>query len=229
MKYLVIVLLFVSSSAVAQTFKESDDFLYTLALESLESHLHKKGITNQLLEEKSCLLSELTKKYNANEGYLNVALRVLCSQGWLEQSIHEDGSDVVYRLTDSSEIAFGLFALYEDVVNLQRFSAKFHDRKFEREPFQKLKAIFHSFKEHYGITISNDDAVATIQYQVLKHIEGIILGPTLVHLAMGGMFHKYFMQASFKPEEFHKDADNFKELLDILCYFEFFTSNNGTY
>ena len=53
MKYLVIVLLFVSSSAVAQTFKESDDFLYTLALESLESHLHKKGITKD-----SCVLGE---------------------------------------------------------------------------------------------------------------------------------------------------------------------------
>ena len=136
---------------------------------------------------------------------------------------------MLYRKTSTSEIAFGLFHLYEDVVNLQKFSGKFHDRKFEAEPFQMLKQIFTSFKNNYGFTISNDDTIATVQYQVLKHIEGIILGPTLVHLAMGGMFHKYFMQASFKPEEFHKDATHFKELLDILCYFGLFASHNGTY
>ncbi|WP_299767358.1 class I SAM-dependent methyltransferase [uncultured Dokdonia sp.] len=191
--------------------------------------LYAKGITTQLLKDESCLLSELTSAYNANEGYLNVALRVMCSQGWLQQSIQDNGSDVLYRTTASSEIAFGLFHLYEDVVNLQKFSAKFHDRKFEAAPFQMLKNIFMSFKKNYGVTIAEDENVATIQHQILKHIEGIILGPTLVHLAMGGMFHKYFMQASFKPEEFHKDATHFKELLDILCYFDLFTSHNGTY
>ncbi|WP_299208103.1 class I SAM-dependent methyltransferase [uncultured Dokdonia sp.] len=191
--------------------------------------LYTKGITTQLLQEKTCRLSELTSAYHANEGYLNVALRILCSQGWLTQSIDGDGSDVTYNITSSSEIAFRLFPLYEDVVNLQKFSAKFHDRKFEKEPFQMLKNIFNAFQNNYGLTIADDEHIATIQHQVLKHIEGIILGPTLVHLAMGGMFHKYFMQASFKPEEFHKDGSNFKDLLDILCYFELFTSHHGTY
>lgn len=191
--------------------------------------LHAKGITDELLKEQRCHLSELTKTYKANEGYLNVALRVLCSQGWLTQVIEEDGSDVTFEVTPSSEVAFGLFGLYEDVVNLQRFSAKFHDRKFEKEPFLKLKKIFNAFQNNYGIAIATDAKIAAIQHQVLKHIEGIILGPTFVHLAMGGMFHKYFMQASFKPEEFHKEASHFKELLDILCYFELFTSHAGTY
>ena len=191
--------------------------------------LYAKGITDQLLKQKSCTLSELTASHNANEGYLNVALRVLCSQGWLTQSVDSDGGDVTFTITPSSETAFHLFSVYEDVVKLQRFSAKFHDRKFEKEPFQMLKKIFNSFKNKYGISIADDEQVATIQHQVLKHIEGIILGPTLVHLAMSGMFHKYFMQASFKPEEFHKDANNFKEVLDILCYFELFASHNGTY
>lgn len=191
--------------------------------------LHAKGVTTQLLKNEICTLSELTNAFNANEGYLNVALRVICSQGWLKQEIAADGSDIKYTCTPASKIAFEHFWMYEDVVSLQKYSEKFHDRKFEAEPFQKLKSIFTKFKDQYGLTIADDDEVAAIQQQILKHIEGIILGPTLVHLAMGGMFHKYFMQASFKPEEFHKDASNFKELLDILCYFELFTSNNGTY
>jgi len=68
-----------------------------------------------------------------------------------------------------------------------------------------------------------------VKQQILKHIEGIILGPTVVQLEMSGMFHKYFMEASFRPEEFHGDADSFKKLLDMFCHLDWFTSKNGTY
>jgi hypothetical protein len=47
---------------------------------------------------------------------------------------------------------------------------------------------------------------------VLKHIEGILVGPTIVHLGMSGMFHKNFMEAFFRAEEFHKDPESFREL-----------------
>ncbi len=186
--------------------------------------LHIKGVTAYLLEQQSCRLSELTAGFTANEGYLNVALRMLCSQGWLEQSIATDGSDITYTLNDSSAIAFALFPLYEEVVNLQKYS-----EKFGTGPFRMLEGVFKTFKNNYGLTATDDVLKNSIQEQILKHIEGVILGPTLVYLAMGGMFHKYFMQASFKPEEFHQNAENFKRVLDILSYFEFFTATNGTY
>jgi len=38
-----------------------------------------------------------------------------------------------------------------------------------------------------------------------------------------------FMQASFKPEEFHKDSESFERLLDILTHFELFNKRQGTY
>jgi len=191
--------------------------------------LHSKGVTAHILEHQNCSLSELTDTFGANDGYLNVALRMLCSQGWLSQQIANDGSDIRFDTTPSSAKAFTLFSLYDDVVKLQKFSEQFHTRKFEAEPFQMLEGIFRQFKNNYGLSTSEDELTRSIQNQILKHIEGIILGPTLVHLAMGGMFHKYFMQASFKPEEFHQDADSFKRLLDILCYFDLFTSQSGTY
>jgi SAM-dependent methyltransferase len=46
---------------------------------------------------------------------------------------------------------------------------------------------------------------------------------------MGGMFHKYFMEASFKPEEFHQDPKSFEQLLDIFVSLKWFTKNNGNY
>ena len=51
---------------------------------------------------------------------------------------------------------------------------------------------------------------------MLKHIEGLIVGPSVVALGMGGMFHKYFMQASFRYDEFHHNGKSFERLLNIF-------------
>ena len=110
-----------------------------------------------------------------------------------------------------------------------KFSENFHPRKFEVEPFRMLEKIFSRFKKHYDIKLAEEETEREIQEQILKHIEGIILGPSIVHLGMSGMFHKYFMEASFRPEEFHKDPGSFKKILDMFTYFDWFIEKNGTY
>ncbi len=191
--------------------------------------LYTNGVTDYLLEKKTCSLSELTKKFAANEGYLNVALHVLCSQGWLVQDIDNKSDQITYKTTSKSAIAFPMFNIYKDVVHLLRLSANYHYRKFEVPPFLALEEIFKHFKNRYSLPLSEDPITQEIQEQILTHIEGIILGPTLVHLSMNGMFHKYFMQASFKLEEFHEDPENFERLLTILIHFGLFSRTNNTY
>ena len=110
--------------------------------------LYKKGILDYFLEIKQTTLSELTQKYNANEGYLNVALRVLASQGWLIQTINEVSNEVTFSVSEKSEVAFELVKNYEDVFNLMQFSEKFHPRKFEIEPFELLNSYFRKYKKN---------------------------------------------------------------------------------
>ncbi|HMG14597.1 MAG TPA: class I SAM-dependent methyltransferase [Saprospiraceae bacterium] len=188
--------------------------------------LYEKGVLAYLLEKQQAGLSELTTEFKANEGYLNVALRLLCSQGWLQQHIDNKTDIISYAINENSKPAFELVPLYKDVVHLMKFSENYHPRKFELEPFNVLKAIFDKYRANYGL---KDNDSNPIQKQVLKHIEGILVGPTLVHLGMGGMFHKYFMEASFRPEEYHKHPESFKELLDFLSYLGWFISKNETY
>jgi hypothetical protein len=191
--------------------------------------LYTKGVTDFLLINKTCSLSELTKQFNANEGYLNIALRTLCSQGWLQQNINNKTDFVSYSTNTASKIAFNHFYLYKDIVHLLKISANYHPRKFEKELFIVLEKIFNKFKKNYDLSLSNEKLTSSIQKQILKHIEGIVLGPSIVHLGMNGMFHKYFMEASFKPEEFHKDPEFFQRLLDIFVYFGWFNKKNQTY
>ncbi len=191
--------------------------------------LYEKGVLKYLLEKEKASLKELTKAFNANEGYLNVALHVLSAQGWLNQHLDNEKDEISYSITSSSSKAFELIALYEDVVELNKFSANFHPRKFAVEPFRKLERIFEKYKNLYGLELSEDETERNIQEQVLKHIEGMIVGPTIVMLGMTGMFHKYFMEASFRPDEFHKEPDSFKKILDFFSHLGWFTSKNETY
>lgn len=191
--------------------------------------LHQKGVLAHLLKSGKSSLSELTEKFKANEGYLNVALRLLSSQGWLIQEVDKAKDIIHYGLSPKSAFAFQYVPLYKDVVDLLKIGEKFHPRRFEREPFQLLDSIFQKFRKNFGMELSSNAAEREVQEQILVHIEGILIGPTIVHLGMGGMFHKYFMEASFKPEEFHKDPESFRKILDMFTYLDWFKEKKGTY
>ncbi|GAA4270895.1 class I SAM-dependent methyltransferase [Aquimarina gracilis] len=198
-----------------------------IAVAPIAFSLFKNGITEYLLTKENSTITEVTAKFKANEGYLNVALRILSSQGWLDYKITEE--EIYISTNDRSKIAFDHLYLYEDAVNLLEYSGKFHPRKFELEPFHKLEKLFQKYEKRFNLEESSNTKVTEIQNQILKHIEGILVGPTTVHLGMGGMFHKYFMEASFSADEYHKFPKSFDTILTFLCYLKWFSKSNNNY
>ena len=189
--------------------------------------LHKKDVLQYLLKHDNSSLSQLTKLFKANEGYLNVALRVLCSQGWLDQHLDNKTNTISYSTNEHSNIAFNLVYLYEDVVNLLKYSDRFAKEKvISTDAFIALERIFKKFENNYGLDISNENSV---EYQIIKHIEGVIAGPIIVLLGVNGLFHKYFMEASFTAEEYHKNPESFKKILDFLSHLDWFKKKKNTY
>jgi hypothetical protein len=191
--------------------------------------LLERGVLEHLLRHKTVDVTELASSCRANEGYLNIALRILSSQGWLDAELDNAKNQVKYSVNANSATAFELCRLYKDVVTLLRLSGQFHRRKFERAPFTLLESIFKKHRDNFGIEFSSDPDTRLIQDQVLKHIEGVAIGPTIVSLGMGGMFHKYFMEASFKAEEFHDDAESFGKILDFFVFLGWFVKKGHTY
>jgi len=188
--------------------------------------LKAKGVLDFLIAQKEAELPALCSEFGANEGYLNVALRLLCSQGWLTQNLDNDSDTISYSTNDSSDEAFALAELYADVDHLLKFSANFPKRLFHIEPFRVMEKIMDKYKQLYDL---EDVQPGNIKYQVLKHIEGVLVGPTVVQLGMSGMFHKYFMETSFSADEFHKDPESFGKLLDFLVHLGWFRKNNSHY
>lgn len=191
--------------------------------------LYKHNVLNHLIEESNINVGTYSTKVNANEGYLNVALRILSSQGWIYQQINCETNAVSFSINEKSKLAFELIPLFSEVVELMKFSEKFHPRKFEIAPFLKLEQIFEHYTNQYNISFSDNLIERSIQEQVLTLIEGAMISPTIVQLGMSGMFHKYFMEASFKPEEFHDNAECFRKILNVLAGLGWFTKQKETY
>ncbi|MDR7370334.1 class I SAM-dependent methyltransferase [Flavobacterium aquidurense] len=200
-----------------------------LAVAPVAIALKNHSVLEFILNKKKIQLSELVTVFKANEGYLNVGLRILASQGFLDYEVDNKTQEITVLVNENTKIAFSMFHLYEDVVDLLQFSTQFHPRLFENEPFEKLNIIFEKYTRKYGIEPSDDIRTKTIHYQILQHIEGHLIGPTIVRLAMNGMFHKYFMETSFRPEEFHKSPENFKKILDFFVHLGWFLEKNGNY
>jgi len=191
--------------------------------------LLKKGILDYLIKNEEVSLSDISGKFDTNEGYINVALRILASQGWLVQNIDNKTNKITFAVNEKTELACKYIPLYEDAVELINYYEGLHPKNFGDVPLSKMGKAFSGYQESYGIDLSVKGIEKEVQQQILKHIEGVLLGPVIVFLGMSGMFHKYFMEANFRPEEFHEEPERFKKILDMLRYLGWFKEKNGTY
>lgn len=191
--------------------------------------LHESDVLQTLLTEKTITLAELIKRHKANEGYLNVALRALASQGFLHYEVNNTNNEITISTNAKSAYAFSLFPLYKDVVMLLQETDLFTSVHVATKSLNQLDAVFTKYKQHFGLVFSNNAEEKVLQEQILVHIEGYLVGPIIVSLGMTGMFHKYFMETSFRPEEFHKEPEVFKIILDFFTHLHWFTEKNGNY
>jgi DNA-binding PadR family transcriptional regulator/SAM-dependent methyltransferase len=208
-----------------QLFRHLDGLVTAPIVNALEN----RGVLAHFIEHKTCSISNLTTTFKANEGYLNVALRALSSQGFLTQHVDNATEKIEYTLTENGAIAFEYAWLYEEVSDMIRYSGNFHPRKFQAEPFERLCLIFEKYQNNYGLDLTGSSTESRVHQQMMAHIEGILVGPSLVHLGMSGMFHKYFMETSFRPEEFHQTPELFERLLNFFKHLGWFNERNGNY
>lgn len=191
--------------------------------------LHQKGILPYLLENKEVSLFKLASEFKANEGYLNIALRVLASQGMLDYKVDNANNSVEVSTNSKSALFFSLAPVYEEIIDVLKEKDWFTSVQIQTESYHDLNMLFEWYKNKCHVQFSENDAERLIQEQVLAHIEGYLVGPIIVSLGMTGMFHKYFMETTFSPEEFHKHPEIFKIILDFFTHLGWFTRKKDNY
>src|SRR5690606_25399707 len=117
-----------------------------IAIAPVSHQFFLKGITKHLLTKKEHSLTELCKKFKANDGYLNVALRLLASQGWLVYEVNNKTEEVIIKLNENSEEAFALFKNYKIAIEFLEISRLFHPKKSTPADFYKTHKLINDFQ-----------------------------------------------------------------------------------
>lgn len=189
------------------------------------SALSKKSILDFINENQTLELSEINEKFNSNEGYLNVALRVLASQGFLDYHLDNETDVVKISVNSKTNEAFSHQNIYCDLAEFLADPNVINSKELTEELCKKWISIFEKYK---SFLMENEDG-NSLKYQIQKHIEGALVGPIIIKLGMSGMFHKYFMEASFSAEEFHKNPHYFEIILNYLSEIGWFSKKGNNF
>ena len=141
--------------------------------------LHKLDILSHFLEKNKWSLNDLNKITKTNEGYLNVALRILASQGYLLRKIDNVSDKIHLEITTTGIQAIELVTHYKTFYNLiQSYSIRPKNLMSDAANMDLLEEAWNQlkyFKNHH-----NNE----LRTRMAFHMEGILLGPIMVGLGI---------------------------------------------
>jgi hypothetical protein len=122
---------------------------------------------------------------------MRVAMRLLCSCGWLECRAGDVNQTPAYRLTRQGQIAVEFAPLlYGEVtafVSKALFLDDFLFGKSNNSVLPSLQELIRRSKECWGIAHVQGAMESTVRERVSRHLDGMLVGPCMVALARGGV------------------------------------------
>ena len=187
--------------------------------------LHKFKVCEHILEEQTVCVTDVASKFNANEGYLNIALRLIASQGWLDQNIDNLNNKVLYSCNDKTALAFNYFQLYKTAV------AHLKELGLSESPFEKSQILLiESYLQWYLDLTENfkyPENDASIVSEIFCHLEGVLIGPILVNAGLKKAFQTYYIHQQSETD--NALTPEFYRLLTVLSQLNWFEYQNKGY
>jgi len=191
-----------------------------ISITSTIAILHKNNVVQFILDHKSFTIEDIFNQFPSNHGYMNVALRLLSSQGWLQRSIDERDDIIEYSLTDNGESILNYSHVYTDLFEYMSDLTAYR--------YKLLSTHTTNMADNYTqlsqkISAYFEDVPEQIQF----HIRGILVGPALVALGMNEKLSEYLDAGEFS----HSDVAEYSLIQAFAMYFSEigFLSNDGKY
>lgn len=185
--------------------------------------LNKRKVIEYLLQVQQIDLQTLAQHFSANEGYLNVALRVLASQGFLEYQLDQKANTVHLATNTATAFLVANQSIYATAAEFLSNSSQLDAHSISDAACTQWVNLY----AEYRAFLTENLAVESLEFQLQQHLAGALIGPVIVRLGMSGMFHNYFMQSSFTADEFHKNPECFEKVLTALAELGWFSQQDG--
>ncbi len=164
--------------------------------------LEKNKTLSSFLSAEKQSLNTICENHNTNKAYLNVALRLCCSQGWLLQEIIDN--DCLFCITNKGKSAIKQLAIYENLRPIIPKLIEFNEFLSDQTLSQRAISSIIQF----GNNLKTDQ-----DYQIHQHLCGLILGPMLVYFGMGDHLNKTGLDAN----KFEGVRDSIFSLFELMA------------
>ncbi len=160
------------------------------AVKSLLDH----GVVDYLVEVSEgeggyVSLGGLADRFDANPGYLNVVMRSLSCQGWFEREPSVASEETRFALTRVGRVAFDMLrgadclaALSEFVPAATGLRDLLRDASQSDERIQTYVSLVEESEREWGLPEAVDQDAQPVRRQLLAHLDGNLLGPTVIAL-----------------------------------------------
>ena len=184
--------------------------------------LHKLNILSHFLEKNKWSLNNLSTITKTNEGYLNVALRILASQGYLERKTNNDLDEIYLELTNTGAQALELVKHYKIFYSLiQSFIIRPKNLMSDAANMDVLEEAWNQLK-HF----KNDDN-NEVKTRMAFHMEGILLGPIMVGLGINNKLQNLNENFILSSQKLGVPERTFNWIIDIFKHLNFITTTNS--
>lgn len=174
-------------------------------------NLKKLNILQLLLDQENWDLTDLNSEAGTNEGYLNVALRILASQGYLLRTVNNDSNQVTLQITS---------------LGIEAFKKAEHYHAFYRLIIDQTVRPRNLISKQVNIDVLKAaliqlESVRKLQKTPLDermtyHMEGLLMGAILVGLGINKKLKSLDKNSILKPETFNISEELFDWFMRML-------------
>lgn len=184
--------------------------------------LHKLNILSCFLDKNKWSLNDLNKIIKTNEGYLNVALRILASQGYLLRKTDNDHDKIHLEITKIGIQAFEHIKYYKTFYNLiQSYTIRPKNLLSETANIDLLEEAWNELK------CFKNSGKNELKTRMAYHMEGILLGPIMVGLGINNKLDNLNENFILSAKKLGINTRIFNWIIDIFENLNFITTTNS--
>jgi len=205
---------------MSKIFRHLDGIAVACTIQALQ----EQSITQFIQNHQYFSLRQILDRFRGNPGYINVAFKILEDQGWLEQK--QQNCDKNYSLSIQGNRLFKLAHHYQKAVNFLPAMMRIHRGLILQENITHLsseiialKDLINTARKQWNLPHPLDPTEDRLHQQLLNHLEGLLVAPIMVSLAMNNIFSRFdpvtqkLSQSTLEPYQEYWDI--FLEVLTL--------------
>ncbi|NER24339.1 MAG: hypothetical protein F6J96_27260 [Symploca sp. SIO1C2] len=195
--------------------------------------LMEQKVTNFIEDSQQFTLKEIWHKFGGNPGYLNVGLRILENQGWLETKL--DFGEKVYQLSSTGKIALKLAYYYQAPVEFIPVMMRIQDWILGKnvtlsdEEIANFKNLIEKSQRKWDLPKLEEGDYNQVYNQLICHLDGFLVAPIIVSLSMKNIWDDFKQKTQHPSSQLGNNFKYWDTFFEVLALQNWMTKESESW